>query len=81
MNVSVVCFGRMRERLPADAQGNTAQLELEEEATVRDLVATLGAGEDEIFALLVDGQQADLAETLHEGAAVTLMPPFTGGTI
>jgi molybdopterin converting factor small subunit len=79
MTVTVVCFGAMREYLPADADGNLARMEVAEGARVGDLVDALGAARHLVFAVLVDGSQASLEETLSDGAEVTLMPPFTGG--
>jgi molybdopterin converting factor small subunit len=69
----------MREYLPAGADGNHADVELVDGATVGDLVDALGAPRRLVHALLVDEVQADLSQRLREGAAVTLMPPFSGG--
>jgi molybdopterin synthase sulfur carrier subunit len=77
MHVSVVCFGAMREYLPAG--GNRAQVEVPEMASVGEVVDALGAPRSLVFSLLVDGVQADLSRVLHDGAEVTLMPPFAGG--
>jgi molybdopterin converting factor small subunit len=79
MKVTVMCFGAMREYLPSHADGNRATIDLSEGATVGDLVDTLGAPRRLVHALLVDEVQADLGHRLDEGAAVTLMPPFSGG--
>ncbi|MGH2819030.1 MAG: MoaD/ThiS family protein [Actinomycetota bacterium] len=79
MRVSVVCFGAMREFLPEGAAGNRAEVEVEAGAGAGDLVDVLGAPRRLVFALLVDGEQASLDARLHEGAEVTLMPPFAGG--
>lgn len=80
MRVAVVCFGAMRDYLPDDADGNRAFVDVSENATVADLVDVLGAPRRLVHALLVDGVQGDLARGLHEGAEVTLMPSFSGGT-
>ena len=80
MKVTIECFGAMREFLPDDADGNRATVEVREGATVGDVVDALGAPRRLVHALLVDEVQGDLGQTLHEGAAVTLMPSFSGGT-
>jgi molybdopterin converting factor small subunit len=80
VRVTVTCFGAMREYLPATADGNHAALDLPDGSTVGDLVDALGAPRRLVHALLVDEVQGDLAHGLHEGAAVTLMPPFSGGS-
>jgi sulfur carrier protein ThiS len=79
MTVTVVCFGAMRDYLPAGSAGNRAEVELPEGASVGDLVDALAAPRRLVVAVLVDGAQAPLEEGLRSGAEVTLMPPFTGG--
>ena len=81
MRITMVCFGAMRDHLPADASGNRAELELPEGATVEDAVDALGAPRELVFSLLVDGTHAHLDHVLGEGSEVTLMPPFAGGTL
>lgn len=78
MKVTVICFGAMKEYLPAGS-GNEAPLEIDESGTVGDLVDALGAPRRLVHALLVDGRQSTLDRRLQEGAVVTLMPPFAGG--
>ena len=79
MNVTVTCFGAMREHLPSHADGNRATVDLVDGATVGDLVDALGAPRRLVNAVLVDEVQADLGHRLRKGAAVILMPPFSGG--
>jgi molybdopterin converting factor small subunit len=79
MRVEILCFGAMREHLPADAVDNHAQVELDDEGTVASLMDRLGAPHALAHAVLVDGGRADLTTQLYEGAEVTLMPPFAGG--
>ena len=79
MTVTVVCFGAMREFLPDPSSGRGAVL-LADGGTVRTLVGALGAPEHLIHAALVDGARVDLDHPLSDGAEVTLMPPFAGGS-
>jgi molybdopterin converting factor small subunit len=79
VKVGVVCFGALREHLPASALDNRAEVELDNGARVTDLVRVLGTPPRAVYALLVDGERATLDSDLHDGAEVTLMPPFTGG--
>ncbi len=69
----------MRDYLPAASDGRRAEIEIPEGGRVGDAVAELGAPGRLVFAVLVDGIQGNLDSELHEGAEVTLMPPFTGG--
>ena len=77
--VTVVCFGAMRDYLPPDARANRASVELPVGGSVADLIDALGAPRRLVFSVLVDGAQAGIDEPLHDGAEVTLMPPFAGG--
>lgn len=69
----------MRTYLPAETSGNRAEVDVPVESRVGNLVDALGAPRRLVFALLIDGRQATLEDALHEGAEVTLMPPFAGG--
>lgn len=75
------CFGAMREYLPEGSSGNRAEVQVSEGASAGDVVDSLGAPRRLVFALLVDGERADLEARLRDGAEVTLMPPFTGGML
>ena len=79
MKVTVVCFGAMREFLPDPSSGRT-EAEIDAGGTVRNVAGALGAPEHLIHSALVDGLRADLDQTLEDGAEVTLMPPFAGGS-
>ena len=79
MKVTVLCFGMLRDHLPSTADGNRALVDLEGQATVADVVGSLGLPEGQVFAILVDGERGDLGQRLQEGSEVTLMPPFSGG--
>jgi molybdopterin converting factor small subunit len=79
MHVSVVCFGRMRDYLPNPDTGRT-RLEITPGATVRSLVDALGAPEANLHSVLIDGLRVDLDTEVRDGAEVTLMPPFAGGS-
>jgi molybdopterin converting factor small subunit len=77
VKVRVRCFGAMRQYLPGGSGAD--QVDVTDGSTVGDVVDALAAPRDLVFAVLVDGMQADLQRELHEGAEVTLMPPFAGG--
>jgi molybdopterin converting factor small subunit len=79
MKVAVTVFGALRDHLPPDAPSNSVTLEVADDATVGDVVDELGAPRRLAFAVLVDGTTAKLGDSVHEGAEVTLMPPFAGG--
>ena len=79
MQVTVVCFGAMKEYLPAGSDGNSASLRLEEGATVADAVEALAAPRRLVHAVLVNEDPADLTRRLGQGDRLTLMPHYSGG--
>ncbi|MPZ69616.1 MAG: hypothetical protein GEU71_08810 [Actinobacteria bacterium] len=79
MRIDVLCFGAFKDYLPDDADGNRGSLEVPGGSTVGHVVDALGAPRALVFGVLVDGQQAPLDSEIHEGAEITLMPPYSGG--
>jgi molybdopterin converting factor small subunit len=77
MKVTAVCYGAMRDFVPSD--GNEVAVELGPEATIGDLVDTLGAPRKLASSILVGGRPGRIDEKLEDGVRVTLMPPFSGG--
>ncbi|MEA2509878.1 MAG: Mut7-C ubiquitin [Actinomycetota bacterium] len=67
----------MREYLPG--RGSRTELDLPSGSRVSDVADALGAPRRLVFAVLIDGLQSDMDHEVHEGAEVTLMPPFAGG--
>ena len=81
MNVTVTCFGAIRDYLPAHAEGNSVVVDVPSGATVQDLVDALPLPRRLVYAVLVDSVQGSLDQRLYEGTEVVLMPPFSGGTL
>ena len=79
MMVTVVLFGLLRDYLPAGAEGNKAWVDLPAEGDVETLVLALQIPYRRVYAILVNGEQAEGSTKLNEGDEVTLMPPFSGG--
>lgn len=79
MEVYLVCFGLLKDHLPPEAVSGRLRLTLSGAPRVQDVVIAAGLPPHKIFAILVDGSQATLDQSLVDGAEVTLMPQFTGG--
>ena len=79
MTVTVVLFGLLRDHLPAGSEGNRGTVQLPEDADVETLVLALQIPYRRVYAILVNGEQAEGSTKLNEGDEVTLMPPFSGG--
>jgi molybdopterin converting factor small subunit len=69
----------MREYLPAGS-GGRAELEVTDGATVAGIVDAMGAPRRLVYSVLVNGARAGLDDPVPQGAEVTLMPPFAGGS-
>ena len=78
MIVTVICFGALRDYLP-DPSINEARMELNEGATVEELVKRLGAPQRLATSILLGEKRGHLSDPLRDGVRVTLMPPFSGG--
>jgi molybdopterin converting factor small subunit len=84
VKVSVRLFASLRERLP-DASRGRATLELEDGASVADLLARLGIPRVQAQMVLVNGTQAPrghaerAALRLAPGDTVAIFPPLAGG--
>lgn len=79
MKLDVTLFGLLRDYLPPDSEGNRAAVLLPEGADIETLVLELQIPYRRVFAILVNGEQAEGSTKLNEGDEVTLMPPFSGG--
>ena len=76
MNVTVICYGALRDRIGGQRE---ARLDIGGANDVEEVIAKLGIEPGSVFQILVNEEQADRSEELQEGDTVTLMPPFTGG--
>ena len=79
MNVTVVLFGLLRDYLPRGSEGNRAVVALPPGGDIETLVLALQIPYRRVYAILVNGEQAEGSSKLNEGDEVTLMPPFSGG--
>ena len=79
MKIEVVCYGVMKEYLPAGAEGNSASIEIVDAGTVADVVQALGAPDRLVHAVLVNEDPSGLHAALSEGDRLTLMPHYSGG--
>ena len=79
MKVGVACFGSLRDYLPDDAHGNRIDVEVDDGATVTDVISAFGPPDRLVYMILVNDEQAEADHALQDGDSVTLMPAFTGG--
>jgi len=62
-----------------DADHAPTWVQLDPEATVSDLLRTLGVEQDDVGVLIVSGKQATFEQELEEDDLVTLIPHIAGG--
>lgn len=84
MRIHVRLFASLRDRLPAQARGR-GEIELEDDASLADLIAHLEIPDRLAQMVLIDGQQAPRrggerqARVLRDGQTVSIFPPVSGG--
>lgn len=84
MRVQVRLFASLRGRLPEAPRGR-GSVELEDGASLQDLLETLEIPAAQAQMVLVDGQKAPrglaprAALLLKEGSTVSIFPPLAGG--
>jgi MoaE-MoaD fusion protein len=85
MHVTLLAFGMLRDHFPAPDAARGISIELDEGATVRDLLDRCEAlaGRNSIpwasIAVAVNREYAQAAHVLAEGDEVALLPPVSGG--
>ena len=78
MKVQVIASGYLRKFTQSDV--SVASIEIEEGATVRDLVTLLELPEEESFIIAIDGQVVPFGHTLQQDDQVRIIPPISGGS-
>jgi molybdopterin converting factor small subunit len=79
IKIEVRLFATLTAYLPG-REGNAANMELPDGATVGDLVQMLAIPDDLPRVTLVNGRNAELDQRLLSGDVVTLFPPLAGGS-
>jgi len=78
ITVTVTFFADLRRFLPRGADG-PQRYTVPGNATVHDLLATIGISLDADITVAVDGEQASRETPLHDAADVMLLSPMEGG--
>ena len=78
ITVSVTFFADLRRFLPRGADG-PQRYRLAGNATMADLLATIGIDPEAELTLAVDGELAEKDTPLRDGADVMLLSPMEGG--
>ncbi len=83
MKIQFKTGGLFVEHLPAGSIGNTAELELPEDATPMDVMRQLGMPMDENYLVSLNGEVVVISERdtrmMAENDHLAIMPPLKGG--
>ncbi|MGD1994967.1 MAG: MoaD/ThiS family protein [Anaerolineae bacterium] len=79
MTVSVKLFATLRRHYPELEIGEAMPVEIEEEATVRDLLRQLQLPEDQVKIVFANGIVREADHQLEEGDKLGIFPPVGGG--
>jgi molybdopterin converting factor small subunit len=84
MNIEVRLFMHFRKYLPAGSQEDKALINLDESATIADLLHTLGVPDHEQKLLVINGVSlgtsgVDTLQVLRHKDVVMVFPPVSGG--
>jgi sulfur carrier protein ThiS len=79
MRVTVALFGHHSRLLPPGSSGNSATIEVEEGATVADVLDALGVPPDGRSYVQLNGTRQDLSTAMQAGDDVRVIVPLGGG--
>jgi molybdopterin converting factor small subunit len=80
MHIRVKLMGALRSKLPPNAQGGVARLELQPGATIQTALEQLAIAGGHVHLIMVNGaQESDHARHLEDGDEVVVFPPVAGG--
>lgn len=79
MKIRVKLIATYLVHLPPGTQGNTAEMDAPEGATIGDVLGPLGIPLDDTSVLLLNGLQAEADALLAEGDVVTAFSAIAGG--
>ncbi len=79
MNVRVHLYATLARHLPETREGNSCSVEVNEGATVGDLLGSLQIPLTAPKIILRNGVHADLNTPIEEGDSLAVFPPIAGG--
>ena len=80
MKIEIALYATLAKYLPPHAQNRRAAIEVNEGATVREVMDQLGIPRDLPNILLVNGRQTPEETVLQDGVTLSIFPPLAGGS-
>jgi molybdopterin converting factor small subunit len=80
MKITVKLHGILRDYRPREVKSDQFELEVGEAAVVRQTAEHFGIPPQQVHAVFVNGEDAELDTPLHDGDFVRLFPPVVGGS-
>jgi len=78
MKITLKLFASLREHLKKHSNG-ACDINLQEHATVQDVLASLHIPDDIPKIILINGVQKSEIDMLHDGDTLSVFPPIAGG--
>jgi sulfur carrier protein ThiS len=83
MRITLKLFATLTDYLPPHRDGNQVEIEVDPQASIRDILAPYGLPEKLVHLVLVNGHyiapDARGTRCLQEGDALAVWPPIAGG--
>lgn len=83
MRISLKASGLLKKYLPDGTDGNTADIDVPESATINGVLNHIGAPVDGNYLIIINGESVPPSTrgdvVLNDGDAMSLMPPLKGG--
>ncbi|MHA1115042.1 MAG: MoaD/ThiS family protein [Candidatus Heimdallarchaeum aukensis] len=79
MKIYVKVFAYLRQKYPHVNDLNPLELDVDENATVEDVIKKLDFKPEEIHLILLNGKKVSKSELLEDNCTISLFPPIGGG--
>jgi molybdopterin converting factor small subunit len=80
MLIRVKLMASLRNRLPPDAKGGTAEVQVEPGTTIAGVLDKIGVGGGHVHLVMVNGaMETERQRTLTDGDELVVFPPVAGG--
>ena len=79
MKIILNLYASFRSRMPEEALRNSGEIDVDEGATVGQILAKVNIAAEDAKIIFRNGIHAHLEDTLKEGDKLAIFPPIAGG--